>query len=40
MDQSASSIVKLGQVMLVRACYMLTIDFTKRTNIEFDQSES
>ena len=24
MDQSASSIVKLGQVMLVRVCYVLT----------------
>ena len=40
MDQSASSIVKLGQVMLVRVCYMLTIDFTKCTNMGFDQSES
>ena len=29
-----------GQIMLVRVCYMLTIDFTKCTNMEFDQSES
>ena len=40
MDQSASSIAYLGQVMLVTICYMLTIEFTKCTNMGFDQSES
>ena len=40
MDQSALSIVELGQVMLERVCYMLTIDFTRCTNMELDQSES
>ena len=40
MDQSASSIAYLGQVMLVTICYMLTIEFTKWTNMGFDQSES
>ena len=40
MDQSASSIVKLGQVILERVCYMLTIDFTRCSNMELDQSES
>ena len=40
MDQSASSIVELGQVVLERVCYMLTIDFTRCTNMELDQSES
>ena len=29
MDQSVLSIGKLGQVMLVRVSYMLTIDFTR-----------
>ena len=40
MDQSASSIEKLGQVMLERVSYMLTIDFTRCSNMELDQSES
>ena len=39
-DQSASGVEKLGQVMLLRVSYMLTIDFTRWTNMELDQSES
>ena len=36
MDQSASSIEKLGQVMLERVSF----DFTRCSNMELDQSES
>ena len=40
MDQSASSNEKLGQPMLERVSYMLTIDFTRCSNMELDSSES